>query len=67
MAVKNWRTTIERADGTFYVRDEMADGPTAAKRATLAAYRARYPDEPVDGFSHWVKRCVEIVRPEVPA
>lgn len=60
--IKNWRTTIERADGTFYVRDESADGPTAAKRATLAAYRARYPGDRVDGFTFWVKRCVEINR-----
>lgn len=58
--LKNYRVTIERNDGTFYVRDEMAEGPTAAKRLTMAACADKYG--PPDGFSWWVRRCVEIKR-----
>ena len=57
-----WRVTIERANGTFYVRDVDAETSFGATSATLAAYRAKYADEPVDGFTHWVKRCVRVER-----
>lgn len=55
--VKNWRVTLEREDGTYYVRDERAACLRHAMRATLAAYEGKYGR---DG-AH-VQRVVEIKR-----
>ena len=58
---KNWRVTIERRDGTFYVRDVAAEKGNHATAAVLKMYREKY-HEPIDGESHWIKRIVEIER-----